>query len=111
MYHLCQVTAETPVKITFIPPAPFFILAHIIELFAIGSRTPILKWIIPEPKGTLAILQPGVFHASLNLVATDKAAQRSVEQGGIGFKHVHTTMEGMCQQVLDWNNEHATSRT
>lgn len=108
MYHLCELTAETPVKITKLPPAPLFILAHFVELVAIASRTPILRWIFPEPKGTIALLQPGVFHAALHYVATDKAAQRSIEQGGIGLKHVHTTIEGMCQQVLDWNNEHVS---
>ncbi|KAI1163635.1 3-beta hydroxysteroid dehydrogenase/isomerase [Nemania serpens] len=108
MYHLCELLAETPVKLMSLPPALFLILAHIIELVAIASRTPVLKWIFPEPKGTIAILQPGVFHAALNYVATDNAAQRSVEQGGIGFKHVHTTIEGMCQQLLDWNNEHVS---
>ncbi|KAI0203750.1 dehydrogenase-like protein [Astrocystis sublimbata] len=109
MYYLCQVTAKTPVKLTWLPPAPFLMLSHVVELFALGSRTPILKWIIPAPKGTLAILQPGVFHASLHYVSTDKAAQRSVEQGGLGFRHAHTTMEGMCQQVSDWNKENAPS--
>ncbi|GAP87289.1 putative 3-beta hydroxysteroid dehydrogenase isomerase [Rosellinia necatrix] len=107
MYHLCELTAETPVKLTFLPPAPFLVLAHLVELVAAGSRTPVLRWLCPEPKGTLAILQPGVFHAGLNYVATDAAAQRSVEQGGLAFRHVHTTMEGMCQQVLEWNEEHA----
>ncbi|KAI1367289.1 3-beta hydroxysteroid dehydrogenase/isomerase [Xylaria arbuscula] len=108
MYHLCYVTSETPVKLTPLPPAPFLILAHIVELVAIASRTPVLKWIFPAPKGTLALLQPGTFHASLNYVATDKAAQTSVEQGGLGFRHVHTTLEGMCQQVMEWNNEHGS---
>ncbi|KAI0817359.1 3-beta hydroxysteroid dehydrogenase/isomerase [Xylaria sp. FL0064] len=108
VYHLCKVTAETPVKLMSLPPALFLIIAHIVEWVAIASRTPVLKWIFPTPKGTIAILQPGVFHAGLNYVSTDKAAQRSVEQGGLGFKHVHTTLEGMCQQVADWNEEHAS---
>ncbi|KAI0404311.1 3-beta hydroxysteroid dehydrogenase/isomerase [Xylaria palmicola] len=108
MYHLCHLMAETPVKLTFLPPLPFLLLAHVVELVSIASRTPVLGWIIPEPKGTLAILQPGVFHAALHYVATDKAAQQSVEQGGLGFEHAITTLEGMCQQVLDWNNEHAS---
>jgi hypothetical protein len=109
MYHLCKLTSEKPVTLTKLPPALFLILAHVIELFAIGSRTPVLKWVIPEPKGTLAILQPGVFHAALNFVANDAAACRSVEKGGLGFKHVHNSMEGMCQQVLEWNLEQAAA--
>ncbi|KAI1298929.1 3-beta hydroxysteroid dehydrogenase/isomerase [Xylaria venustula] len=111
MYHLCYTAAETPVKLTFLPPALFLIIAHIVELVAIASRTPVLKWIFPTPRGTIAILQPGVFHAGLNYVSTDKAAQRSVEQGGLGFEHVHTTIEGMCQQVSEWNREYASEKS
>ncbi|KAI1737318.1 3-beta hydroxysteroid dehydrogenase/isomerase [Xylaria scruposa] len=107
VYYLCHVTAKTPVKLGVLPPAPLLILAHIIELVAIGSRTPILNWIFPAPKGTLAMLQPAVFHAGLHLVSTDEPAQRSIEKGGLGFKHVVTSMEGMCQQVAEWNKEHA----
>ncbi|KAI8624682.1 dehydrogenase-like protein [Xylariaceae sp. FL1651] len=111
VYHLCEVVAETPIKVTYLPPGFFFVLSHIVEWFAIGSKIPILKWIVPQPKGDIAMLQPGVFHASLNYLATDEAAQQSVENGGLGFKHVHTTIEGMCQQLVEWNNEHASSRT
>lgn len=110
MYHLISITADTPVKVQSVPPAPIFVLAHIVERMAIASRMPILKWIIPKPKGELAVLQPGLFNAALHYVATDKAAQQSVEQGGLGFRHVFTTMEGMCQQVLDWNIEQAMAK-
>jgi len=110
VYRLCELTSEKPIKLTYLPPGFMLVFAHIVEWFAVGSKMPVLKWIVPAPKGTLAILQPGVFHAALNLVATDKAAQQSVERGGLGLKHVHTTIQGMCQQVLDWNNEQAASR-
>ncbi|KAI1426863.1 3-beta hydroxysteroid dehydrogenase/isomerase [Xylaria sp. FL1777] len=111
VYHLCHLTAETPVKLQFLPPAIMLVIGHIVELVAIASRTPVLKWIFRAPTGTIALLQPGVFNAGLNYISTDAAAKRSIEQGGLGFKPVITTMEGMSQQILEWNNEHASPRS
>ncbi|KAI1437985.1 3-beta hydroxysteroid dehydrogenase/isomerase [Xylaria sp. CBS 124048] len=110
VYRLCELTAATPVKLTLLPPLPFFFLAYLVESVGVGSRTPVLKRFLSAPSGRLSILQPAVFHACLNFVSTDALARRSVEHGGIGFRHVHTTLEGMCQQVLDWNIDHASKK-
>ncbi|KAI0160304.1 dehydrogenase-like protein [Xylariaceae sp. FL1272] len=106
VYRLCEVVAETPIKVTFLPPGIFFVISHIVEWFVAASRIPGLKFL--QPKGDISLLQPGVFHASLNYLATDAAAQRSVEDGGIGFKHAHNSIEGMCQQLVEWNAEHSS---
>ncbi|KAI2472368.1 NAD(P)-binding protein [Annulohypoxylon bovei var. microspora] len=106
-YKLLKTTAETPrIKIVYLQPAVMLVLAHVVEWCDLASRMPVLRWILPRPKGDLAMLQPAVFSASTHFLATDAAAQRSVADGGIGYRHVHDTMEGMCQQVLDWNVEH-----
>jgi hypothetical protein len=36
----------------------------------------------------------------------DSAAKRSVEEGGIGYRAGCTTMEGVCEEILEWNREH-----
>ncbi|KAI1103909.1 NAD(P)-binding protein [Jackrogersella minutella] len=109
-YGLLKITAETPViKIVYLQPAVMLVLAHIVEWFDLASRLPVLRWIVPRPQGDLAILQPAVFSAGTHYLATDAAAQRSVDDGGIGYRPIHDTMEGMCQQVLDWNIEHKGS--
>ncbi|KAI2619242.1 NAD(P)-binding protein [Hypoxylon sp. NC1633] len=110
MYRLLRITAETPpIKVVYVQPALMLILAHVVEWFDIASRLPVLEWIVPRPRGDLAILQPAVFSASTHNLASDAAARRSVDEGGIGYKPVYTSIEGFCQQVLDWNIEHRGS--
>ncbi|OTA97477.1 hypothetical protein M434DRAFT_391938 [Hypoxylon sp. CO27-5] len=111
-YKLLKTTVETPpIKVVYLQPAVMLVLAHIVEFFDLASRLPVLEWIVPRPKGDLAILQPAVFSAGTHYLATDAAAQRSVDEGGIGYRPIHNTMEGMCQQVLDWNVEHRGLKT
>ncbi|KAI1639915.1 hypothetical protein F4809DRAFT_592798 [Biscogniauxia mediterranea] len=108
MYRLLKLTAETPkIKIIYLQPGIMLALAHVVEWFDIASRMPVLRWVVPRPRGDLALLQPAVFTASTHYLATDAAAQMSVDQGGLGYRPVHTTIEGMCQQVAEWNTEHA----
>ncbi|KAI0173346.1 NAD(P)-binding protein [Hypoxylon sp. FL1284] len=110
MYSLLRTTAETPrIRVVYLPPGWMLVLAHIVELVDIASRLPVLGRVIPRPKGDLAVLQPAVFSASTHYLASDAAACRSIDDGGIGYRHVHNTLEGMCQQVLEWNIEHQGS--
>ncbi|KAG4218945.1 hypothetical protein PC116_g32575 [Phytophthora cactorum] len=85
------------------------VLAHIIEWLDLASRMPVLGWIIPRPKGELARLQPAIFTASTHMIASNEGAGRSVDEGGIGYRPVNNTIEGICQQVLEWNIEHEHS--
>ncbi|KAI0833958.1 NAD(P)-binding protein [Hypoxylon sp. FL0890] len=110
-YRLLRVTVETPpMKVVYLQPAVMLVIAHGVEWFDLASRMPVLRWIVPRPKGDLARLQPAVFSAGTHYLASDAAAQKSVDEGGIGYRPIHNTMEGMCQQVLDWNIEHQGSR-
>ncbi|RYP50376.1 hypothetical protein DL769_010956 [Monosporascus sp. CRB-8-3] len=109
-YRLLEVTVETPrIRVIYLQPAFTLILAHIVEMFDIASTMPVLRWIVPKPKGDLALLQPAVFTAGTHTPATDAAAQKSVDEGGLGYTPVYTTLEGMCQQIADWNKEHAST--
>ncbi|KAI2640797.1 NAD(P)-binding protein [Hypomontagnella submonticulosa] len=110
VYNLLMATAETPrIKVVYLQPGLMLVFAHIVEFIDLASRLPVLEWIVPRPKGDLALLQPATFTAGTHHLATDAAAQRSVDDGGIGYRHVHNTIEGICQQVLDWNIEHRGS--
>ncbi|KAI0889605.1 NAD(P)-binding protein [Annulohypoxylon maeteangense] len=109
-YRLLKTTAVTPkIEIVYLQPAVMLCLAHVVELIDLASRLPVLGWVVPRPKGDLAFLQPAVFSASTHFLATDAGARRSVREGGIRYAPVHDTMEGLCQQVLDWNVEHKGS--
>ncbi|KAI1775669.1 NAD(P)-binding protein [Hypoxylon cercidicola] len=109
-YSLLRTVVERPpIKVVYLPPGWMLAFAHVVEWADLASRLPVLERIVPRPKGDLAVLQPPVFSASTHYLASDAAARRSVDEGGIGYRHVHNTMEGMCQQVLEWNIEHRDS--
>ncbi|OTB14154.1 hypothetical protein K445DRAFT_319342 [Daldinia sp. EC12] len=112
MYTLLRVTVTpntAPIKVLYLQPVVMLVLAHIIEWLDLASRTPVLGWIIPRPKGELARLQPAIFTASTHMIASNEGAGRSVDDGGIGYRPVNNTIEGICQQVLEWNIEHEHS--
>jgi hypothetical protein len=56
----------------------------------------------------IAQLQPTLFSISTcHVVADDGEARKSVEEGGIGYRGICTTLEGMCMQAREWNMQHA----
>ncbi|CAJ2501412.1 Uu.00g042650.m01.CDS01 [Anthostomella pinea] len=106
MYGLLERTVVTPhIKVTYLQPGFMLAFAYVVELFDLASRMLVLEWIVPRPKGDLAKLQPAVFSACAHLIASDALARRSVDEGGLGYRPIHDTLEGMCQQVIEWNAE------
>ncbi|KAI2614018.1 NAD(P)-binding protein [Hypoxylon fragiforme] len=101
LYRLLTCTAGT--RFVYLQPALMLVIAYVVEFFDWASRMPVLGWIVPRPRGELARLQPPIFTAATHLIASDEAARRSVEDGGIGYKPVYNSLEGICQQVLEWN--------
>ncbi|KAK8139060.1 hypothetical protein PG984_002440 [Apiospora sp. TS-2023a] len=100
------ILAKTPCKVQVLQPALLLLVAYAIELCdALGRNVPGFGWI--RPRGQVALLMPATFSVSTHTPATDAAAQRPVAAGGLGYRGVYTTLEGVCQQVLDWNREHA----
>jgi hypothetical protein len=56
------------------------------------------------------MLQPALFSISCaHAIFSDEHARRSVEDGGLGHKSVCTTLEGMCMQAREWNEQHRDS--
>lgn len=85
------------------------VLSYFIEAYVL------LQHALPSPFGKLmpllpadiAQLQPTLFSVSTcHVVADDGHARKSVEEGGLGYKGICTTLEGMCMQVRDWNMQH-----
>ncbi|KAH7034912.1 uncharacterized protein B0I36DRAFT_360373 [Microdochium trichocladiopsis] len=111
MYNLLKLTSEPPGRIQVKPLQPALLLAisYIVELFDVAAHMPVLGRLISAPKGDLATLQPTVFTASTHTLATDAAACKSIADGGIGFRHVCTSMEGMAGQAAEWNQRQAAA--
>lgn len=108
-YTLARITvAKNPPVIQYPPPVLLLVLAQLVEWYCVLLwRFPFLNRVFSEPGFPLYWLQPACFSASINLIIDDSAARRSPEQGGLGYKPLCTTMEGMCMQVHNWNETYS----
>jgi hypothetical protein len=105
-YKVLSTLSVTTFKAHSISPLPLYLLSYPIEQYHIlQNRFPS---ILPELPLDVQLLQPGLFQiSSLNTIAIDSNARKAVEDGGLGYKGVCTTLEGLCISVKDWNNDHA----
>ncbi|KAK3329704.1 hypothetical protein B0H66DRAFT_35167 [Apodospora peruviana] len=106
LYRALDQLAVTPLKITLPPPVMMLLFAHAIEAWSLLlAYLPVLTkefgW--KEPAGLISNLQPAIFTPTAHTIADDSAARRSVEDGGLGYRGVCDTLEGMCDLIVDWN--------
>ena len=95
-------------RITYIPPAVVLVMAYCIEYYCnLLAHVPLLRRFLPEPTGNLALTRPStIVAASIHQFASDQPARKSVEEGGLGYSGVCTTLEGLCNLVRQFNLEH-----
>ncbi|KAL2266662.1 hypothetical protein VTJ83DRAFT_6014 [Remersonia thermophila] len=118
MYQLAGTLAATPFRVVSVPPAAMLLLSYVVEGYVVarrrlGAKVPwswlrrlVLDMLLPEVSGEAKHLTPAVFSICAHLVATNETASKPVRQGGIGYTGVMTTLEGMVQQVVEWNRNH-----
>lgn len=103
-YTALEMLAESPVKILYPPPVLMLLLAAVIEAWCILVRLPGFRSLgLREPEPPLYFLQPACFDAAICSIIDDSDARKSPADGGIGYRGGCTTMEGICQQIADWN--------
>lgn len=90
-----------------LPPLPLYLIAHLIESWSLLlARAPFLTRLgLREPRGAVRDLQPSIFTPAAFIMVVDEEARKSVEDGGIGYKGLFTTLEGVCEQIWRWNQE------
>jgi hypothetical protein len=105
MYKVLMVLMGLPM--THIPPIMILLVAHAIEFYCLAlAHSDFLRKYLPEPAGKLAFLQPSMMSSSsAHQFASDAPARRPVEEGGLGYESVCTTLEGICDQVRRYNKE------
>lgn len=113
LYGLLSKLATTPFRMISLPPMPFVLVSYLVEFYTLlPFRLPSsLARFVPPLSGDIKHLQPGLFSICTHLVADNADAGRAVGDGGLGYRGVLTTLEGMCQELVDWNREqeeHAT---
>ncbi|KUI54180.1 Sterol-4-alpha-carboxylate 3-dehydrogenase, decarboxylating [Cytospora mali] len=106
LYSLVSQLTTTPFRILELPPLPMLLLSYCIEFYSLlPARFPLLARYLRPLSGDVKHLQPGLFSICTHLVANNSVISKPVEQGGLGYRGVLTTLDGMCQELFDWNKE------
>lgn len=90
-------------------PLALLSVAYAIEAWCLLlARLPFLTSVLGwrEPSGPIHMLQPAIFSVSIHTIIDDSAARKSIADGGFGYRGGCTTIEGVCEQILEWNREH-----
>lgn len=106
-FRAARKVAVTPMEVTTLAPLPLLLVAHLIEMWSLLLvRVPFLARLgLREPGGPVRDLQPAIFTPAACIMVVDGEARKAVEDGGIGFKGLCTTLEGVCDQIWRWNQE------
>lgn len=107
MYFLIESLAVTPFRILRLQPVMMVLLSYPIEWYTLLlAKYPLLRKLFPELTGEVKHLKPGLFSICTHLVASNAVASQPVAAGGLGYTGVLTTLEGMTQEVIEWNHDH-----
>jgi nucleoside-diphosphate-sugar epimerase len=106
-FRAAKQLAVTPMEVTRLPPLPLYLIAHLVEFWSLLlARAPFLTRLgLREPRGLVRDLQPSIFTPAGFIMVVDKEARKSVDDGGIGYTGLCTTLEGVCDQIWRWNQE------
>ncbi|KAK3694155.1 hypothetical protein B0T22DRAFT_372049 [Podospora appendiculata] len=107
LYSLIGSLAVTPFRVILLQPVVMLLISYPVECYnLLLVKVPQLRRAFPPLMGEVKHLQPALFSICTHVVATAAAASRRVEDGGIGYTGLLTTLEGMVQEVVEWNHEH-----
>lgn len=107
LYFLVATLAATPFRILRLQPVVTVLLSYPIEWYSLLlAKHAFLKRVLPELTGDVKHLKPGIFSICTHLVASNAVASQPVAAGGLGYTGVLTTLEGMTQEVAEWNRDH-----
>lgn len=108
MYTAVRTLSIHPFETNVLPPAPLLLLSHVVEWYnLLPYRFPFLKGVLPNIPDEPRRLQPALFNVCTHVVASDGEARKPVAEGGLGYKGMMTTVEGVVQEIMDWNKDHA----
>lgn len=111
LYLLIKSLAITPFSIVPLQPIIMVLLSYPIEWYSLLlAKYPLLGRMLPELTGEIKHLKPGLFTICAHLVASNDVASQPVSTGGLGYRGVLTSLEGMTQEVLEWNREHEQTK-
>ncbi|KAI8962380.1 NAD(P)-binding protein [Daldinia sp. FL1419] len=108
LYNAIGTLSVHPFQTIKVPPVIMLLLSHAVEIYAeLPHKYPLLRRMLPQLKGDIRHVKPGIFSICTHLIASDDEIRKPVSQGGLGYTGVITTLEGMTSEVLEWNREHS----
>lgn len=113
LYTAVATLSVHPFRVVVLPPVLALLLAHAVEWYCLlPHRLP--RWLarcrLPPPlRGDARHLKPGLFSICTHLVASNADAARAPVEGGLGYRGLLTTLDGMTLEILEWNREHAAT--
>ncbi|ETI23802.1 hypothetical protein G647_05608 [Cladophialophora carrionii CBS 160.54] len=91
---------KTPMHFTPVPGVLLVLVAHLLEGYIVLQRRH-LNFLPAVTNYELTMLQPAVFnYSTLYIIYDDSRARKE-----LGYNPGHTTLEGLCLHVLEWNEK------
>lgn len=107
LYNSLTLLSATGFRTIRIPPIILLLASYPIEWYSLLlARFSLARKFLPALRGDIQHLKPPLFSIATHLVATNADASRPVHQGGLGYNGVVTTLDGMVNQIVEWNREH-----
>ena len=109
MMDMCTVMETlTPFRASHPPPLLFLALGYLQEAYCIARAKFLpssLARLVPDTREPICYIQPGLFDVSISQVVDNSEATKDVENGGIGYRAACGSLEGLCAQMKEWNDE------
>jgi len=115
-YRTVEVLAEGNVKFQILSPSWMLLLAYVVQAYHLTtyflshSHNTLLQAagaFLPKLPSQMVNLQPSIWSITgIHLVADDSDARARPEAGGLGYEPLWTSLEGMCQLILDHQSKH-----
>ena len=113
-YRTIEVLAQGDVKFQVLSPSLMLLLAHIVQAYYLTtyflSQSPntflrAVGALLPKLPFPTVNLQPSLWNlASVHLIFDSSNARARPEAGGLGYEPLWTSLEGICQLVLDFQS-------
>ncbi|KAI1642284.1 NAD(P)-binding protein [Daldinia loculata] len=97
LYNAIEILSVHPFRIIEVPPVIYAELPY---------KYPLLRKVLPELKGDIKHLKPGIFSICTHLIASNDEIRKPVSQGDLGYTGVLITLERMSLDILECNKEH-----
>ncbi|KAK9788114.1 putative Vitamin b6 transporter bsu1 [Seiridium cardinale] len=110
LYMAVKTLSIHPFLDVHVPPIVILVLSYCVEWYSLlPYRVSFLKRFLPEVKGDIRHMKPALLSICTHLLGTNAESSKPVQEGGLGYKGLLTTIEGMALEILEWNREHATA--